>query len=97
MGVKQSTKITVAAAGKYHTVELSRDAFNARIAPLVGQTVAKCESLLQQCDLEWDALDKVLVVGGGSKVVHVKEAWFSALLSVGRLVVAILASSLLTG
>jgi len=74
LGVKQSTKITLCVQGVYQTIELTLDKFNEMIEPLIEQTVAKCESLLKQLGLEWNSIDKVLFVGGGSKVPAIKDA-----------------------
>ena len=73
LGVKECTKITICANGKYQTVELTRDDFNEMISPFIEKMIAKCESLLQKCNLDWDSIDKVLLVGGGSKVPKIKE------------------------
>lgn len=73
LGVKRSTKITLSVNGSYHTVEITADEFNDMITPFTDQIVAKCESLLHDRDLDWESIDKVLLVGGGNKVPKVKE------------------------
>lgn len=74
LSVKDRAKINLSAGGEYHTVELTRDEFDDMIAESNAQVVETCEGLLKDCGLNWETLDRALLVGGGSKVASVREA-----------------------
>ena len=54
-------------------IELSRDSFNAICADLLGRTEMLLESVMVKANLEWDAIDEVLCVGGSSRMPMVSE------------------------
>lgn len=74
LSVRNKTTITLSAGGQYHSCDLSRDQFNDLVADLNRQMVEKCTDLLGQCSLAWEDLDRVLLVGGGNKVLSVRDS-----------------------
>jgi molecular chaperone DnaK (HSP70) len=47
---------------------LDRADFEARIRPLVAQTISECDQLLGTLGLDWSDLDRVVPVGGSSRI-----------------------------
>jgi molecular chaperone DnaK len=47
---------------------LDRTNFEARIRPLIAQTIGECDQLLGTLGLEWSDLDRVVPVGGSSRI-----------------------------
>lgn len=55
------------------SVALTRDEFDASIAPLIDQTLASCVRALQDAKLEKTAIDHVIMVGGSTRIPLVKQ------------------------
>ena len=52
-------------------VDVTRDEFEEKTAPLVGRTKTTTEIVMRQAGLKWDQLDRVLLVGGSSRMPQV--------------------------
>jgi molecular chaperone DnaK len=52
-------------------VDVTREEFEERTAPLVGRTKTTTEIVMRQAGLKWDQLDRVLIVGGSSRIPQV--------------------------
>ncbi|MGI9160381.1 MAG: Fe-S protein assembly chaperone HscA, partial [Saprospiraceae bacterium] len=55
-------------------VELTKNAFEALIQPLIQRTLNCCQQVLQDAGLQATALDKIVMVGGSTRVPAVKAA-----------------------
>jgi molecular chaperone HscA len=53
---------------------VTRDTFEALIRPLVDKTIASCQQAVADANLGIDAIDRVILVGGSTRVPLVKEA-----------------------
>lgn len=51
---------------------VTREAFNALMEPLVERTLASCARALKDADLEASDIDEVVLVGGSTRVPHVR-------------------------
>jgi molecular chaperone DnaK len=49
-------------------IEISREEFEEATAPLVERTRMTCELVVRQAKLEWSAIDRVLLVGGSTRM-----------------------------
>lgn len=74
LSVRDKTTITLGARGQYATIELNRQKFEQLTKELVQQTVETSNDLLKLIGLIWNDIDKLLLVGGGSKVPAVRAA-----------------------
>ena len=59
--------------GKSLKVELSREDFELKTRSLVEKCKAICEIVMQEAKLEWSVIDKVLMVGGMTRMPMVRE------------------------
>ena len=60
--------------GNVETFELTREVFNAMIAPLIEETLDCCEQLVRSAKKDWTQVNQMLLVGGSSRIPYVKEA-----------------------
>src|SRR3954465_11353009 len=59
--------------GKSVKVELTRDEFEAKTRHLVEKCKTICEMVLQEAQMQWSDIDKVLMVGGMTRMPMVRE------------------------
>ena len=52
---------------------IPRDEFEQRIAPLVERTIDRCRSAIADADLSIDAIDRVILVGGSTRIPWVRQ------------------------
>ena len=52
-------------------VDITREEFDERTAPLIGRTKTTTEIVVRQAGLKWDQIDRVLLVGGSSRLPQV--------------------------
>ncbi|MEE2682125.1 MAG: Fe-S protein assembly chaperone HscA [Planctomycetota bacterium] len=62
------------ALAKAVDLEITRPQFDALIAPLVERTIECCRSVLRDGGLERDGIERVVLVGGSTRVPAVREA-----------------------
>ena len=55
-------------------LEITRDQFDALIAPLVARTIDCCRTVLRDGGLDRDGIERVVLVGGSTRVPAVREA-----------------------
>src|ERR1043165_4687292 len=67
------TAIVPTHAGKSVKVELSRSDFEEKTRHLIEKSKAICEMVLQEAKLSWSDMDKVLLVGGMTRMPMVRE------------------------
>ncbi|HUY32107.1 MAG TPA: Hsp70 family protein [Pirellulales bacterium] len=58
---------------KRHKLEITREEFEEATAPLVLRTRMTAEIVVMQAGLTWDEIDKVLVVGGSTRMPMIKR------------------------
>jgi len=66
LSVRKETTITGSLDGRVLAVRITRDEYEALIAPIVAPTIQVCESVLDAASLSWGEADVVLV-GGASR------------------------------
>lgn len=59
--------------GKSIKVEITREDFEKYAAPLVEKCKTLCEIVMEESGLQWDAIDKVLLVGGMTRMPMVRK------------------------
>src|ERR1043165_858503 len=67
------TAIVPTHAGKSVKVELSRSDFEEKTRHLIEKSKAICEMVLQEANMEWSDIDKVLMVGGMTRMPMVRK------------------------
>ena len=60
--------------GNVEAFELTRDAFNEMISPLIEEALECCDQLVRSAGKEWQQVNQILLVGGSSRIPYVKEA-----------------------
>ena len=58
----------IRSGGARHRVEVTRDQFEELTEDLLARTEGTCQLVLKQAQLGWDAIDRVLLVGGSSRM-----------------------------
>lgn len=71
---RQKTSFPVRANGRVTKVELTREAFSERIKPKIENTLTVLRSTLSAAGLQAKDIDRVLLVGGSTRVPAVREA-----------------------
>ncbi|QDU96124.1 Chaperone protein DnaK [Lignipirellula cremea] len=71
---RQKAMVTVSHAGRNHRVEVSRKVFQEVTQDLLDRTLFTTRQTLQAANLEWPDLDRVLLVGGSTRMPAVVEA-----------------------
>ena len=59
--------------GKGHQVELTKEKFEELTADLVEKCKSTCEKVLTEAKMTWDDIDKVLLVGGSTRMPAVRD------------------------
>ena len=59
--------------GKSVKVELTREEFEHKTRPLVEKCKTICEMVMQEAKMKWEELDKILLVGGMTRMPMVRE------------------------
>lgn len=61
--------ITITSAGPLHlNIEITRDTFESLISPLINETMTLLQNTLTDADIEFDNVDKILLVGGSTRI-----------------------------
>lgn len=68
LSVAASTKVNLDFTEENSTLTLSREAFDAIVAPFVARTLAPCRQVLRDADISRDQIDAVVMVGGSTRV-----------------------------
>jgi len=67
------TKVFISADGRTFTLPVNRDTFNGLTRGLLGRTEDITESALDDVGLTWNDIDKLLLVGGSTRMPMVQE------------------------
>jgi molecular chaperone DnaK len=70
---RASTTLVHSYNGKSVRVELSRRDFEDRARPLIEKCKAICEIVLEEAQLDWPAIDRILLTGGMTRLPAVRE------------------------
>ena len=70
---RNKVRITVAVQGKKIARELTREQFENMIEPILFQTTSLMNAALEEANLEYEELDKILLVGGSTRIPLVKS------------------------
>jgi molecular chaperone DnaK len=62
------TRVALSAAGKHQSIVVTRDIFESITRSLLEQTRGVLEDAIEDAGLEWAEIDKVLLVGGSTKM-----------------------------
>ncbi len=70
---RTKTMITLSVAGKPVRAELTKEEFEYMIEPLIYQSISLMDSAMEEANLEYSELDKILLVGGSTRIPLVKK------------------------
>jgi len=70
---RQKTNVAVSHAGIRMRIDITRKEFEALTSDLLGRTELTCKEVIREAKLEFTDLDKVLLVGGSSRMPMVGE------------------------
>lgn len=70
---KSKTSISLYVCGKPLKIEITREQFEDLIRPLINRTLVSMEEALDLADLEYSNIDKIILVGGSTRIPLVKE------------------------
>ena len=73
LSFRNSTMVTLSQGGKTARVNIDRDDFNDLIVDLIAKTESCLQRVIQDAGLSWSDIDKVLLVGGSTRIPLVKE------------------------
>lgn len=73
LSTRQKTTIVLFSQGKPFKIEITRDKFEDLICNTVDSTETILENVLEDSKLSWSDIDKVLLVGGSTRVPLVRE------------------------
>lgn len=71
LSVRDRTTVFLSAQGVNVSITLTRDKFDELTAPLLNRTQKIMEFVLEDANLEWKDIDKVLLVGGSTRMKQV--------------------------
>ena len=70
---KSKTKITIYVMGKKVSAELLKEEFESMIEPYLTGAMGFVDASLDEADLEYENIDRILLVGGSTRIPKVKE------------------------
>ena len=68
LSTRDKTSVFLSAGGKNISIDLIREQFESLTAPLLNRTVTIMEFVLEDSGLEWNDIDKILLVGGSTRM-----------------------------
>ncbi len=68
-----STKNSFSGHVNHQEVSLTKDAFNELISPIIQKTIQACQEAVKDAKLDIDEIEKVVLVGGSTRIPLVKE------------------------
>jgi len=68
LSAREKTKVTLTVGGRPYGVEVTRGTFENITRDLVNRTIALTENCLDNAGLTWGTIDKILLVGGSSRL-----------------------------
>lgn len=73
LSARTSTRVLVTHASRRASIEVTRETFDRLSASLVLRTQVTTELVLESAGLTWNDIDRVLLVGGMTRVPHVRQ------------------------
>jgi len=73
LSARTATHVMVTHANRRMALELTRERFDQMTADLLLRTEATTELVVENAGLQWSQIDRVLLVGGMTRVPHVRE------------------------
>lgn len=67
-----STEITIYIQGKEFSIEIDRDTFEELVETILDTTLSIMQKTLEDVNLEYDEIDKILLVGGTTRIPMIK-------------------------
>jgi molecular chaperone DnaK len=68
LSTREKTSIFISAGGKNLSIDLTREQFESLTAPLLNRTATIMEFVLEDSGLKWNDIDKILLVGGSTRM-----------------------------
>lgn len=68
LSTRDKTNVILSYLGKNASIELSRDKFEELTSPLLSKTHHIMEFVLEDANLNWNNIDKILLIGGSSRM-----------------------------
>ena len=68
LSARDKASVFLSAGGKTHSIALTLDTFNTLTESLLKRTVRIMEMVLEDANLDWGDIDKVLLVGGSTRM-----------------------------
>lgn len=73
LSTRKKTLINLSSQGKTMRIELTKEMFENMIAPLINRTAIVMETVLNDAGMEWKEIDKILLVGGSTRIPAIHE------------------------
>jgi molecular chaperone DnaK len=73
VGLRPSVKVVLSHGGNTASVNLDRDDFEDLIEDLINKTETYMEKVIQDANLDWSEIDKIILVGGSSRIPAVQK------------------------
>lgn len=73
LSARSSTRVLISHAAERFSIDLTRDLFDRLTSDLLARTQATTELVVERSGLSWSQIDRVLLVGGMTRVPHVRE------------------------
>lgn len=73
LSTRKKSVISVTSQGKSIKTEITRELFEQMISPLLNRTALIMNSVLMDANLTWGEIDKILLVGGSTRVLAVSD------------------------
>ncbi|MBD8070712.1 Hsp70 family protein [Bacillus sp. PS06] len=70
---RKKSVITLSSQGKTVKVDITKDDFDAMLSPLLNRTTLIMKNVLMDAEMNWSDIDKILLVGGSTRVPAVSE------------------------
>lgn len=68
LSTRDKTSVFLSAGGKNLSIDLTREQFEILTAPLLNRTATIMEFVLEDSGLKWNDIDKILLVGGSTRM-----------------------------
>ena len=70
---ESEVSMVVPGVGSLLVHQLTRTAFNGMIAAPLQETIACCQSMLQNANIPWQQIDRILLIGGSCRIPYVQQ------------------------
>lgn len=70
---RKKAVVSISSQGKSSKVTITKEQFNSMILSLLNSTIIIMKSVLEEAEMEWSDLDKILLVGGSTRAKAVSD------------------------